>query len=125
LSFKERLGIQDSVIPKLATGFGGGIGRRGSLCGALTGSVMAIGMKMGRVDPKDQETLSKVYEKCQQLWDQFEKEFGSVNCYSLIGYHLDNPEEIKQWLAVGGREKCAEIVEKTAQMLCDSLADKR
>ena len=86
---------------------------------------MAIGMKMGRVDPKDQETLSKVYEKCQQLWDQFEKEFGSVNCYSLVGYHLDNPEEIKQWLAAGGREKCAEIVEKTAQMLCDSLADKR
>ena len=85
---------------------------------------MAIGMKMGRVDPEDRETLSKVYEKCQQLWDQFEKEFGNVNCYSLIGYHLDNPEESKQRLATGGREKCASIVEKTAQMLCDSLTDK-
>ena len=40
---------------------------------------MAIGVKMGRVDPKDRETLSKVYEKCQKLWDQFEKEFGNVN----------------------------------------------
>jgi len=82
---------------------------------------MAIGMKMGRIDPKDRETLSKVSEKCQQLWDQFEKEFGNINCYSLIGYRLDNPEENKQWLATGGREKCACIVEKTARMLCDFL----
>lgn len=84
---------------------------------------MAIGMKMGRVDPKDRKTLSKVYEKCQQFWEQFEKEFGNVNCYSLTGYHLDNEEQMKQWVAAGGREKCAHIVEKTAQMLCDSLAD--
>jgi C_GCAxxG_C_C family probable redox protein len=111
------------MIPKLATGFGGGIGRKGSLCGAFTGSIMAIGMKMGRSDPKDRETLQKVYDKCQGFWSQFEKEFGNVNCYSLIGYHLDNPEENKQWLATGGREKCAEIVEKTARILYDSLAD--
>ncbi len=78
---------------------------------------------MGRADPKDRETVSRVYEKCQQFWNQFEKEFGNVNCYSLIGYHLDNPEESKQWLGTGGREKCAEIVEKTARMLYDSLAD--
>lgn len=109
------------MIPKLATGFGGGIGRKGSLCGAFTGSIMALWMKMGRVDPKNPETVSKVYEKCQQFWDQFEKEFGNINCYSLIGYRLDNPEESKQWLASGGREKCAGIVEKTAEMLCDFL----
>jgi C_GCAxxG_C_C family probable redox protein len=123
LSFKDYLGIQDSIIPKLATGFGGGIGRKGSLCGAFTGSVMAIGMKMGRVDPNDRETISKVYEKCQQLWDQFEKEFGSNICYNIIGLHLDNEVERQKWLTSGGREKCAEIVKKTARMLCDSLAD--
>jgi len=123
LSFKDYLGIQDSVIPKLATGFGGGIGRKGSLCGAFTGSIMAIGMKMGRVDPKDREAMSKVYEKCQQLWDQFEKEFGSNICYNIVGLHLDNEVERQKWFTSGGREKCADIVEKTARMLCDSLAD--
>lgn len=82
---------------------------------------MAIGMKMGRVGPEDRERMLKVYEKCQQFWEQFEEEFGNVNCYSLIGYHLDNPEEMKQWLATGGKEKCAGIVGKTAQMLCDFL----
>ena len=119
MSFKEYLGYEDSFIPRLATGFGGGIGRKGSLCGAFTGAIMAIGMKMGRTDPKDRETLLKVYEKCQQFWEKFKKEFGSRDCYDLIGLHLDDPEENKKWAETGGREKCTAIVEKTAGMLCD------
>jgi C_GCAxxG_C_C family probable redox protein len=121
LSFKEYFGIQDSLLPRLATGFGGGIGHKGSVCGALTGAVMAIGMKMGRTDPKDRKTLRNVYEKCHQFWDQFEKEFGSNLCYNIIGIHLDNEEELKKWLAAGGREKCADLVGKTAWTLCEFL----
>jgi C_GCAxxG_C_C family probable redox protein len=105
LSFKEYLGIKDALIPKLATGFGGGIGRKGSLCGAFTGSIMAIGMKVGRTDPKDKETVQKVYEKCQQFWNQFEKEFGINVCYNIIGAHLDNEEERQRWLKEGGMEE--------------------
>lgn len=82
---------------------------------------MTIGMEMGRTDPKDRETVLKVYEKCQQFWSQFEKEFGSNICYNIIGCHLDNEEERQKWLVSGGMEKCAAIVEKTARMLCDLL----
>ncbi len=85
---------------------------------------MAIGMKMGRADPKDREAQSKVYEKCQEFWDRFEKEFGSRDCYKLTGYHLDDPEENKKWLASGGREKCVAIVEKTAQILCEFIKER-
>ena len=121
LSFKDYLKIKDSALPQLASGFGGGIGHKGSICGALTGAVMAIGMKMGRTDPKDRKTLQKVYDKCQGFWSQFEKEFGNINCYNIIGIHLDNEEERQRWLAAGGREKCGDLVEKTAHMLCDLL----
>ena len=121
MSFKDYLKIKDSALPQLASGFGGGVGHKGSLCGALTGAVIAIGMKIGRTDPKDRKTLQKVYDKCQQFWGQFEKEFGSVNCLDIIGAHLDNEEERQKWLAAGGREKCADLVEKTAGMLCSLL----
>jgi C_GCAxxG_C_C family probable redox protein len=121
LSFKDYLKIKDSALPQLASGFGGGIGHKGSICGALTGAVMAIGMKMGRTDPKDRKTLQKVYDKCQGFWSRFEKEFGNINCYNIIGIHLDNEEERQRWLAAGGREKCGDLVEKTAYMLCDLL----
>ncbi len=82
---------------------------------------MAIGMKIGRSNPKDKEAIAKVYAKCQEFWNQFEKEFGSNVCYNIIGAHLDNEEERKKWLASGGMEKCAKIVEKTASMLCESI----
>ncbi len=123
MSFKEYFGILDPILPRLASGFGGGIGRKGSLCGAFTGAIMAIGMKMGRVDPKDMDTISRLYERCRQFWSRFENEFGSNVCYNLIGVHLDNEEERQRWLASGGLEKCSNIVEKTAKMLCEFLRD--
>ena len=125
MSFKEYFGIQDPLIPMLASGFGGGIGRKGSLCGAFTGAVMAIGMKMGRTDPKDKGAISKIYGKCQEFWNQFERELGSTVCYNLIGYHLDNEDERQKWLASGGMEKCGKIVEKTAGMLCDFINENK
>jgi C_GCAxxG_C_C family probable redox protein len=125
LSFKDHFKIKDSALPQLASGFGGGIGYKGSICGAFIGAVMVIGMKMGRTDPKDRKTLQKVYDKCQQFWNQFEREFGNVNCFNMIGVHLDNEEERQKWLAAGGREKCTDLVEKTAGMLCDFLSENK
>jgi len=84
---------------------------------------MAIGMKTGRTDPKDREAVARVYGKCRVFWSQFEEEFGSNVCYNLTGAHLDNEEERQKWLASGGMERCAKIVEKTAQMLCDFLSE--
>ena len=93
------------------------------MCGALTGSVMVMGMKWGRTDPKDQETVANVYEKVRQFWDRFDKEFGNVHCYDLTGFRLEFSEERKKFLETGGREKCATLVEKTAAMLYDFLRE--
>lgn len=121
MSFKEYLGCEDSLIPKLATGLGAGIGRKGSLCGNFTGALLVIGMKFGREDPEDQAGKDRAYKAGYRFWDRFEKEFGSCSCYDLTQCHLDNEEERQRWLAAGGMEKCAVIVEKTARMLCDFL----
>jgi C_GCAxxG_C_C family probable redox protein len=99
------------------TGLGGGIARKGSLCGALLGGVLSLGMKMGRTDPQDKESITKIFEKIHPFWDQFEKEFGSRDCYTLTGFHLESPEEVEKYKAAGGKEKCHAIIEKTAQML--------
>ena len=51
----------------------------------LSGSVMVIGMALGRKDPKDKETLNRVYAACRAAWERFEKEFGTTGCYDLTG----------------------------------------
>lgn len=49
------LEVRNEFIPKIATGFGAGIGGRGTVCGALSGGVMALGLKFGRKDPVREE----------------------------------------------------------------------
>ena len=121
MSFKESYGYQESLLPKLATGFGGGIGRKGLICGAVVGSVMVIGLRLGRTVSTDKESASKVYEKSRRLLEHFEKEFGSTICYTLTGCNFDDRAESEKWRAAGGVKRCSDLVEKTAEMLYDIL----
>lgn len=48
LAVQEAFGLESEETFKAATGFAGGIGFRGSVCGALTGGIIPIGLKYGR-----------------------------------------------------------------------------
>jgi C_GCAxxG_C_C family probable redox protein len=69
------------VALKMATPFGGGIGRSEDACGAMTGSVLGIGAAIGRTDAKGNKTLS--YEAARELTSQFERRFNSTQCKIL------------------------------------------
>ena len=76
---------KNDLIPKIATGFGGGVGRCGSVCGALTGAVMAVGIKYGTNEAGIEKRL-KAYANARVLYTQFERQHGSVMCHDLFGY---------------------------------------
>jgi len=44
----KRMGRQSDLIPRIATGFGGGLSRTKSVCGALTGGVLVLSAAFGR-----------------------------------------------------------------------------
>ncbi len=83
---------KNELIPKIAAGFGGGMGRCGSVCGVLTGAIMAVGVKYGSNDA-GREKQAKAYAYANKLYKQFEKQHGTVYCRDLIKYDLSNPEE--------------------------------
>jgi len=110
---------ENELIPKIATAFGGGIGRCGSICGALTGGVMAIGIKYGTHEPFLEKRL-KAYELAQKLYKRFERQHGSVLCRELIGYDLSNPEELeKARESKVFEEKCVNFVRKAVETLVE------
>ena len=83
----------NEIVPCVATGFGGGIGRSGGICGALSGVVLALGL-MGRHErAEDFEGKYKVYDSVGRLIGDFETAFGSSCCKELIGIDLKNREE--------------------------------
>ncbi len=70
-------------IPKVASGFGGGIGHTiADTCGILTGGVVALSHLFGRMTPE--ENNDKLYEMVTEYRDKFIRENGSTNCTVLL-----------------------------------------
>jgi C_GCAxxG_C_C family probable redox protein len=114
---QEYFGCEDEQTFKAATGLGGGVGRMGDICGALSGGVMAIGLQYGRASEKDKDSGPKTYALAEKLYGMFEKEFGSPTCYDLIKTDLRNEEERKKWANEEGPQFCRELVQKTARLV--------
>lgn len=90
LSVAESKGIQSDLIPRIATGFCGGMARTGGTCGAVTGGIMAVNLCYGRNDP--QIPIEETYVKVQELIRAFETRFGTTNCRELLNCDLSTPE---------------------------------
>ena len=95
LAVSQELGIESEVIPRIATPFGGGIGGRGDVCGAVVGSVMAIGLKYGREEPSHPN--KHAYALAQEFCRRFEEETGHLYCRDLTGMDLSTPEGIRAY----------------------------
>jgi C_GCAxxG_C_C family probable redox protein len=123
LTMFEHWNGKSALVPKIATGFGGGIGRCGSLCGALTGGVMALGIKYGSDEPSI-EKRERVYELARQLYKRFQSDSGSVLCRELIGYDLSNPAERKKAVHADVFEKrCNTFIQNAMKILLDLTQD--
>ena len=67
----------------MATPFGGGVSRFGTICGALVGGSMALGFCYGRTKAEEKDKREKTYAKVQEMLREFEKEFGTLQCKGL------------------------------------------
>jgi C_GCAxxG_C_C family probable redox protein len=90
-AFAEQMGMDYQTAVRLSSGFGGGMGM-GSVCGAVTGGIMAIGLKCGGVDPKAKGQTAKLV---REFTDRFKAQHKSVNCRDLLGCDLSTPEGLK------------------------------
>lgn len=74
---------EDAGVVALARYLGGGIGRSGSTCGALTGAALGLGVR----DLHDPQTWAeRAPEGCAQLQSllrDFRNEFGATECRAL------------------------------------------
>jgi C_GCAxxG_C_C family probable redox protein len=102
--------------PDIATAFGAGIGRRGSVCGAVTGGIIAINLKYGRM--KAEEDKEKSYALALNFYKKFEKEFSSAICYELIECDLTTSHGQKTFTEANLFEKkCVKFVEGSVKIL--------
>lgn len=81
----------DTAI-KIASSFGGGMGKMGEVCGALTGAFMAIGAIKGYDNPTDKQIKEDHYLLIQRIAKKFKDENGSILCRELLDIIEENPK---------------------------------
>ena len=110
-AFMEVYGNGDSNdIPKVATAFGGGVGRtKEDICGALIGGFIALGYLFGRNEPGADWTDTA--ELAAELKRQFVQAHETTNCGALL-------------TAFGPQEnmmRCKRLSGEVAAMLADII----
>ena len=114
LAMSTYAGINSPLIPKIATPFGGGIARMGSVCGCVTGALMYVGLRFGRTKAADDR--EKAYEAAATFLEAFERKFGSLICYELIGCDFRTAEGEARWKQIK-KSKCADFVKGTVEII--------
>jgi len=122
----EHLELESDSTLKALTPFPG-IALRGETCGAVVGSVMAIGMVLGRDRLDDQSGMQQSLATARRFCRAFESRFGGTSCRVILeqalGEDLDlaSPEGLAAYLQAGGHQHCSEVVghsvSTTAEMI--------
>ncbi|MFH0778415.1 MAG: C-GCAxxG-C-C family protein [Candidatus Eisenbacteria bacterium] len=116
----EFMGKACPFVPSIATPFGAGMGRRGSVCGALTGAIMAIGLACGRTKATDDR--EKSYALALEAYNRFQDKFGSTFCLELTDCDLTTAEGRKKFDGQGvKKDKCCGYVSACGEMLEEML----
>ncbi|ASB50713.1 C-GCAxxG-C-C family protein [Alkalitalea saponilacus] len=82
------------MLLAVSSGFGGGMGRKQKVCGAIAGAVMAIGVLKPPYNDSNvlenehpassMEIKNKNYQLVHEFISQFENQFGHINCLELL-----------------------------------------
>ncbi|MDO4940989.1 MAG: C-GCAxxG-C-C family protein [Erysipelotrichaceae bacterium] len=92
LAFADLLDIDFKQAAKLASGFGGGMGRLREVCGAVSGMFMVVDMLYGYDSPDKGEKKKELYSRIQELGLQFEKDNGSLICREIMKLNVKHDD---------------------------------
>lgn len=93
-AFGRRYGIDAETAMDLGRALGGGMGRLGLTCGAVSGAVLVMGLA-GREEKDEMARRKLAYGLTQELVSGFTARHGSIVCKDLLGVDLNTAEGAK------------------------------
>lgn len=98
---KDHYGLVDSTDSAAAMALNGGVAYSGGTCGAITGAALALGL-MAAVRHADHGTAKRVARGiAAAVLDDFQDNFGAVDCRALTGIDLRAPGAHAAFIAGG------------------------
>lgn len=119
LAFEDLLPVDKNTLSKMASSFGGGMGRLREVCGAVSGMFMVAGLLYGYDGPETGDIKAGHYARIQELAHRFEKKNGSIVCRELLSLKTlrDEPVPEKRTNEYYRKRPCPELVGDAAGIL--------
>ena len=121
-AFTDEFGIDSDLLLRISCGFGGGISRRQEMCGAVSGAIMALGLRYGQGEGKDRSFTENTYTKATEFIKRFEAIHGSCCCKILLLDADLTTQEGKEFVAANNlREKVCKCCVRTAVEIVEEM----
>ena len=117
MAFSDLVGMEEKQIAKMASSFGGGMGRMREVCGAVSGMLMVAGVLYGYDDPKATKEKRELYAQVQAMAGQFREELGSIVCRDLLKNPPSDPNPTPRTEQFYKDRPCARMVATAARIM--------
>ncbi|HAE60277.1 MAG TPA: hypothetical protein DCG54_12425 [Anaerolineae bacterium] len=117
-----QFGLSTENALKVSAAFGGGLGRQGEVCGAVSGALMVIGLAHGQTTPQQKEAKEHTYQLTRRFIAEFTRRTGALHCSDLLGCQIGTPEGLQQAQEQSlFKTVCPRLVAEASQILDEIL----
>lgn len=118
VAFCDITGLTPEFSARMASSFGGGMGRMREVCGAVSGMLMVLGLLYGYDDPGEKDAQKKEhYALVQKLAGEFREENGSIVCREILKNPPSTPSPTPRTAEFYKVRPCARLVYSAARIL--------
>lgn len=122
VAFCDVTGLDKDFSARMASSFGGGMGRLREVCGAVSGMLMVLGLLYGYDTPGDDISKKAQYRDVQALCGQFREEVGSIVCREILKNPSTDPTPSPRTAEYYAVRPCARMVMTAARILDGYIA---
>ena len=123
VAFCDVTGLDPAFSARMASSFGGGMGRMREVCGAVSGMLMVAGLLYGYETPGDDIKKKAHYTLVQALAGQFREQVGSIVCREILKNPPSDPAPSPRTAEYYASRPCARMVVTAAQILDAYIAE--
>ena len=123
VAFSDLTGLSPAHSAKMASSFGGGMGRLREVCGAVSGMLLVTSLLYGYDKPEDEQEKKELYKLVQSLAGQFREQNGSIVCRELLKNPPSDPNPSPRTEEYYRQRPCARMVYTATQILDEYIAE--
>ena len=123
VAFTDLTGLDKKMAARMASSFGGGMGRMREVCGAVSGMLMVAGILYGYDDISDAGAKREHYRLVQDLAGQFREQVGSIVCRDILKNPPSDPNPSERTAEYYKVRPCARMVMLASRILDDYIRE--